>query len=60
MIGLRRRNVTVPLGALVIALVLSAPAGPSAVEAQRPEKLYRIGMLERTSTTVNAPNLDGF
>jgi putative ABC transport system substrate-binding protein len=35
-------------------------AAPLAVDAQRAEKLYRIGMLERTSTAINAANLDGF
>jgi len=35
-------------------------AAPLAVEAQRPEKLYRIGMLERTSTAINAANVDSF
>ncbi len=35
-------------------------AAPLAVDAQRPEKLYRIGMLERTSTAINAANLEGF
>jgi putative ABC transport system substrate-binding protein len=47
-------------GALVVALALSSIAGPLAADAQRPEKLYRIGMLERTSTVINAANLDGF
>ena len=35
-------------------------AAPLAAEAQQPEKLYRIGMLERTSPAINAANLDGF
>ena len=48
------------LGVLVLALVLSSIALPLVVDAQRPEKLYRIGMLERTSTAINAANLDGF
>jgi len=47
-------------GALVVALVLSSIAAPLAVDAQRPEKLHRIGMLERTSTAINAANLEGF
>jgi putative ABC transport system substrate-binding protein len=47
-------------GALVVALALSSIAAPLAVDAQRPEKLYRIGMLERTSTAINAANLEGF
>ena len=35
-------------------------AAPLAAEAQQAGKVYRIGVLERTSTTINAPNLDGF
>jgi putative tryptophan/tyrosine transport system substrate-binding protein len=35
-------------------------AVPLAVDAQRPEKLYRIGMLERSSPAINAANLEGF
>jgi putative ABC transport system substrate-binding protein len=33
---------------------------PLAANAQLPEKLYRIGVLERTSPAINAANLDGF
>lgn len=44
---------------LGLAFFLSA-AAPRAVDAQRPEKLYRIGMLERTSMAINAANVDGF
>jgi putative tryptophan/tyrosine transport system substrate-binding protein len=35
-------------------------AAPLAAAAQQPEKLYRIGMLERTSTVENAANVEGF
>jgi putative ABC transport system substrate-binding protein len=35
-------------------------ATPVTVEAQPAEKIYRIGMLERTSTAINAANLDAF
>ena len=35
-------------------------AAPLAAEGQQPEKVYRIGMLERTSMAMNAANLDGF
>jgi putative ABC transport system substrate-binding protein len=31
-----------------------------AVDAEQPEKLYRIGMLERTSRAINAANVDSF
>jgi ABC-type uncharacterized transport system substrate-binding protein len=48
------------LRALVLGLALSSLAAPAAIDAQRPEKLYRIGVLERTSTGINAANLDGF
>jgi putative tryptophan/tyrosine transport system substrate-binding protein len=32
----------------------------SAARAQRSNRLHRVGMLERTSVAINAPNLDGF
>jgi putative ABC transport system substrate-binding protein len=51
-------------GAFVLALLLSSLAASLAaslaVDAQPPEKVYRIGMLERTSPAINAANLDGF
>jgi putative ABC transport system substrate-binding protein len=34
--------------------------GPLGAEAQPAAKVYRIGMLERTSMSINAANLDGF
>jgi putative ABC transport system substrate-binding protein len=37
-----------------------AGAWPLAARAQPSEKLYRVGMLERTSIPINAANLDGF
>ncbi len=58
--GPGRLTRTMHRGALVVALVLSSIAAPLAVDAQRPEKLHRIGMLERTSTAINAANLEGF
>lgn len=48
------------LGALALALLVSFVGAALGVEAAQPEKLHRIGMLERTSATINAPNLDGF
>jgi putative ABC transport system substrate-binding protein len=48
------------LRALALALILSSIAVPLAGHAQQPGKPYRIGMLERTSTTINAANLNGF
>jgi hypothetical protein len=35
-------------------------AAALAAEAQQPGKVYRIGMLERTSPETNAANLEGF
>ena len=35
-------------------------AAPPGADAAQPEKLYRIGMLERTSTAMNAANVDSF
>jgi hypothetical protein len=50
---------TVRCGTFVLALLLFSLAAPLAVGAQ-PQKVYRIGMLERTSPAINAANLDGF
>jgi hypothetical protein len=44
----------------LLTSLVGAFAAPLAAEAQQPEKLYRIGMLERTSPAVNAANLEGF
>jgi len=53
--------------AVIILGFLAAPCAltpcalaPIAVEAQPTDKVYRIGVLERTSPTVNAANLDSF
>jgi putative ABC transport system substrate-binding protein len=48
------RTLVVPL------LALSLLIAPLAGEAQRRERLYGIGMLERTSMSINAPNVNGF
>jgi putative ABC transport system substrate-binding protein len=45
---------------LVFALLLVSTAAPLAVDAEQPEKLYRIGMLERTSMAINAANVESF
>ena len=47
-------------GAFVLALLLLSLAAAVAVDAQPSEKVYRIGILERTSPENNAANLDGF
>jgi ABC-type uncharacterized transport system substrate-binding protein len=44
------------LGSLAGAVLAVAPVA----EAQQPKKLYRIGMIERTSTVINAANVDSF
>src|SRR5262245_2328758 len=46
--------------ALTLALVLVAAADPPVVDAQRAERLHRIGMLERTSMTNNTANVESF
>ena len=43
-----------------LTLLASLIAGPRAAGAASPEKLYRIGMLERTPAAANAANLDAF
>jgi putative tryptophan/tyrosine transport system substrate-binding protein len=45
---------------LMIALGASALAAPLAPFAQQQGKVWRVGMLETTSTTLNAANLDAF
>ena len=41
-------------------LVVSSITGPFGVEAAPPEKLYRVGMLERTPAAANGANVDAF
>src|SRR5262245_8015315 len=45
---------------LAIVITLNLLLAPLAVDAQPSEKVYRIGMLERTSKTLNAASLNGF
>src|SRR6058998_2205297 len=45
---------------LAVVLTLGFLWAPLAVEAQPPDKIYRIGVLERTSPTVNIANLESF
>jgi putative tryptophan/tyrosine transport system substrate-binding protein len=45
---------------LLITLTLGLLVAPLAVEAQPAGKVYRIGVLERTSMVVNAANLEAF
>ena len=45
---------------LAVVLTLGFLWAPLAVEAQPPDKVYRIGVLERTSPTVNVANLESF
>jgi putative ABC transport system substrate-binding protein len=58
--GRKHSRSIVHLGALGLALLLSSIAAPLSDGAQQPEKLYRIGMLERTSIAINAANVNGF
>jgi putative ABC transport system substrate-binding protein len=44
----------------VVLFVLAFLSGPLAADPRSPQKLYRIGMLERTSPGTNAANLDSF
>ncbi len=44
----------------LLTALAGALAVPLAAEAQHPDKLYRIGVLERTSPAINAANLDSF
>jgi len=50
-VSVRRREFIAFVGGLVVW----SPAAP----AQGPSRLHRLGMLERTSTAINAANLDG-
>jgi putative ABC transport system substrate-binding protein len=45
---------------LAVVLTLGFLRAPLAVEAQPPDKVYRIGVLERTSPAVNGANLESF
>ena len=45
---------------LAVVITLNLLLAPLAVDAQPSEKVYRIGMLERTSKTLNAASLNGF
>jgi putative tryptophan/tyrosine transport system substrate-binding protein len=53
-----RAKCRVALGLVVVLAALGAVPTPS--EAAKSEKRYRIGMLDRTSQTMNAGNVDGF
>jgi putative ABC transport system substrate-binding protein len=45
---------------LAVVITLNLLLAPLAVDAQPSEKVHRIGMLERTSKTLNAASLNGF
>ena len=45
---------------LAVVLALGVALTPLVVAAQQAGKVYRIGVLERTSPAINAANLDGF
>ena len=52
------RRIEISLGTLLVLATLLA--GPAEVAAAQGEKLYRIGMLERTPVASNAANVDAF
>jgi putative ABC transport system substrate-binding protein len=54
------RGVSVMLRLAVVLLVLALVSAPLAADPRSPQKLYRIGMLERTSPATNGANLDSF
>jgi len=45
---------------LAVICTIGVVLASIAVEAQAPDKVYRVGMLERTPAAVNATNLDAF
>jgi hypothetical protein len=45
---------------LIVILAVGILVAPLAVEAQQAGKVYRLGVLERISTALNAANLDAF
>src|SRR2546428_2418823 len=45
---------------LAVILAVGFVLAPLAVNAQPADRVYRIGMLERTSPAINAANLEGF
>ncbi len=45
---------------LLLTSLAGMLAAPLAAEARQPDRIYRIGVLERTSPALNAANLDGF
>jgi putative tryptophan/tyrosine transport system substrate-binding protein len=55
-----QNEVRMRLIGLAIICTIGATLASIAAEAQPPDKVYRIGMLERTPATINAANLEGF
>jgi len=45
---------------IVVAAFVAVIVAPLAVDAAQSDRLYRIGMLERTSTAANATNIEAF
>jgi putative ABC transport system substrate-binding protein len=59
--AVKERGAGARFGALgAVALLVSLMTAPSGVDAAQSEKLYRIGMLERTSAAINVANVDAF
>lgn len=48
------------IAALAVTVLVAVAGQPPGVDAAQSEKLYRIGMLERTSASINAANMDAF
>lgn len=48
------------IAALAVTVLVALAGQPPGVDAAQSEKLYRIGMLERTSASINAANMDAF
>ena len=45
---------------VVVAAFLAVIAAPLGIDAAQSDRIYRIGMLERTSAATNATNIDAF
>src|SRR5262245_33735243 len=56
----QRDEVRMRLIGLAIVLITGLALAPIVLDAQPSDKIYRIGVLERTPAVTNAANLDGF
>ena len=53
----RTNPIAFEVGALALAILTVVAGAPAGVDAAEP---YRVGMLERTSATINSANIEGF